>query len=69
MMTTFNIKTKRVSVVILASTLFGTGAIGCDGLFNPDLPFGETAIVVVINPEVNDGNTTAVPASLGFDRE
>jgi hypothetical protein len=29
---------------------------------NPDRPFGETTIVVVVNPVINDGNTTTVPA-------
>jgi hypothetical protein len=33
-----------------------------------DVEFGETAIVVVVNPAVNDGHTQAVPTSLGTRR-
>jgi hypothetical protein len=34
----------------------------------PDSPFGETAIVAVVNPAVNEGNTTDTPSSLGTER-
>jgi hypothetical protein len=35
------------------------GDDGNDG----DLPFGDTAVVVIVNPVVNDGNTVSVPAA------
>jgi hypothetical protein len=35
---------------------------------NPDQPFGATAIVVVVNPEVNTANASPVPTELGTDR-
>jgi hypothetical protein len=35
-------------------------AFACGGN-DPDTPFGETAIVVVVNPEANDGNTEPAP--------
>jgi hypothetical protein len=34
--------------------------LACGGN-DPDTPFGETAIIVVVNPEENDGNTEALP--------
>ena len=37
------------------------GACGGDDGNDPDRPFGETAIVVVVNPSPNDGNTAAIP--------
>jgi hypothetical protein len=46
-----------------------TGAlalVACSGSgIDPDLPFGRTAIVVVVNPPANDGNTAAPPSFVG----
>ncbi len=39
------------------------------GSRNPDRPFGSTALVTVVNPQVNDGNTTAIPESAAIVRE
>lgn len=42
-------------------------AAGCGGDDDPDLPFGETAVVVVVNPLPNEGNTTSPPAFAGTE--
>jgi hypothetical protein len=43
-------------------------AAGCGGGGNdPYLPFGETAVVVVVNPLPNDGNTASLPAFVGAE--
>jgi hypothetical protein len=43
-------------------------AAGCgdDGV-DPNLPFGETAFVVVVNPAPNEGNTVSPPAFVGAE--
>lgn len=48
------------------SLLLGAAACGGDITHpDPDLPFGETAVVVVINPPENEGNTAEHPAFVG----
>ena len=52
--------------------LLTTPLVGCGnrtGSPDADQPFGDSAIVVVMNPEVNEGNTVSVPASLADARE
>lgn len=44
------------------------GGCGC-ATRDADRPFGDTAVVVVLNPAVNDGNTTTVPTSWSTQRE
>jgi hypothetical protein len=39
-------------------------ALGCGG-DGDDLPFGDTAVVAVVNPIENDGNTAGLPAVFG----
>ena len=45
--------------LLLTATLPGCGSP--TGSLDADQPFGDSAIVVVVNPEVNDGNTVSVP--------
>lgn len=52
--------------ILASATLMGCGSRG--GLPDADQPFGESAVVVVVNPMVNDGNTTAIPASASTSR-
>ena len=52
--------------------LLTTALVGCGNRTvsrDVDQPFGDGAIVVVVNPEVNEGNTVSVPASLAEVRE
>ncbi len=53
--------------LIAAGLLAGCGNRA--GSRNPDQPFGSTALVTVVNPQVNDGNTTAIPESAAVVRE
>jgi hypothetical protein len=39
-----------------------------DGIEQGDIPLGETAIVTVVNPVPNEGNTVPVPAELAQER-
>lgn len=41
----------------------------CAPSMRPNRPFGDTALVVVVNPTANDGNTTTVPSSWSMQRE
>src|SRR5687767_14088718 len=50
---------KAKSLLFLA--LPAMGLIACDRN-DPDLPFGETAIAIAVNPGPNDGNTEVPPA-------
>jgi len=43
----------------------GCGSNGVD----PDKPFGDTRVVVVVNPEENEGNTAQPPAVVGSEVE
>lgn len=52
---------------IIAVLLAGCGNRA--GSRNPDQPFGSTALITVVNPQVNDGNTTAIPESAAIVRE
>jgi hypothetical protein len=65
-MTMWNRYARWLTATALASAI----QLGCGGgpAANPDQPFGETAIVVVLNPRVNDGNTASPPASVGAAR-
>lgn len=53
----------RVSWLVILFLALGAGCSG-DGI-DPDQPFGETTVVVVVNPPENDGNTAAPPAFVG----
>ena len=52
---------------MLVATLVGCG--NRTGSLDADQPFGDSAIVVVVNPRVNDGNTVSIPGSLAGVRE
>lgn len=58
----------RFFPVFLTVASFAQGC-GNGGGRNPDRPFGETAIVVTVNPRVNDAHTTTVPNALGTTRQ
>jgi hypothetical protein len=55
------------SVFVVVVTLAGCGARS--GVPDADQPFGDSAVIVVVNPTVNEGNTVAVPASLSDGRD
>ena len=43
--------------------LLAVMAVACGGdVTDPDMPFGETALVTILNPPENDGNTAEPPA-------
>ena len=46
--------------LLLTTTLIGCGNRA--SLRDADQPFGDSAIVVVVNPVVNEGNTVSIPA-------
>lgn len=50
----------------LAAVLGAAAGCGGDGV-DPNQPFGETTVVVVVNPAPNDGNTVTAPAFVGTD--
>ncbi len=52
--------------LLLATTLIGCGNRA--GSRDADQPFGDSAIVVVVNPAVNEGNTVSIPLSHGVLR-
>ncbi len=52
--------------LIVAVLLAGCGNRA--GSRNPDRPFGSTALVTVVTPQVNDGNTTAIPESAAAEK-
>lgn len=52
----------------IAIAAAGCGDDGGGGGDGADVPFGETALVTVVNPVPNEGHTAAVPASLGETR-
>lgn len=56
---------------ICAGTALGLAVVSfaaCGGSDNdPDTPFGATAIIAVVNPVENEGNTADVPAVAGTD--
>jgi hypothetical protein len=54
--------TKTYLVTSLGVSVLIVGCGGDDARKN--LPFGETAIVVVLNPEPNDANTATPPATI-----
>jgi len=58
-----------LTTVALAATTAALGCGGDDDGHDPDRPFGDTAIVVVVNPTPNDGNTAAVPGISSDIRE
>jgi hypothetical protein len=53
--------------LLLTTALAGCGSRA--GFVDADQPFGDSAIVVVVNPAVNDRNTVSVPISLTDLRE
>ena len=58
--------TRMLHIWILAPALALGVSCGGDGV-DPDQPFGETTVVVVVNPAPNDGNTVTAPASVGTE--
>ncbi len=42
-----------------------TAAAACGNGVDPDRPFGETSVVVIVNPPENDGNTSTPPDNIG----
>ncbi len=59
----------RLTAYICASAAMLTGCGNRGGSRDPDRPFGDTAVVVVVNPQVNDGNTTEIPPPASALRE
>ena len=49
-------------------TTGGMGTGSSTSNVNPDVTAGSTVIVAILNPVVNDGHSTGVPASLGDKR-
>lgn len=47
----------------------GVACGGDDDGHDPDLPFGETAVVVTVNPVANEGNTAPLPATISDVRQ
>ena len=58
---------KAVMIAGVFGLVLAVSGCGDDGI-DPDRPFGKTAIVVVVNPAVNEGNTASVPPSYDENR-
>jgi hypothetical protein len=57
---------RLASLASVVATCFSALAIaGCGSGIDPDRPFGDTAVVVIVNPPENEGNTSTPPASVG----
>lgn len=53
---------RRAVVALLASLVAGCGGVSSPSTSPTNVRFGDTAIVVVVNPVVNDANLRSVPA-------
>lgn len=56
-----------IAATALAATVGAVAGCGGDEEVDPDQPFGETSVIVVVNPAPNDGNTVSAPASVGTE--